>query len=93
MLTFEKRRSAARQIARFLFPHGVVANLNRNDIQAAVAFIDDSFDTVINDIPVGQRVKTIKQLMTTNLPEPFKSASTAIQKAAVLQFWAVQEVS
>lgn len=93
MLNFNKRRAAARQLARLLFPRGVVANLSRSDIQEAVAFIDDSFDTVINDIPTGQRVKTFKQLLTTNLPEPFKSNSTSTQKVAVLQFWAAQEAS
>jgi hypothetical protein len=89
--TDTQRLDAARRLADHLFPADVVANLNLDDVKAAIGSIDDGMHTIINNIPVGARTNTMLQLLILNLPEPFKSNSTAAQKALALSLWALNE--
>ncbi len=92
-LTDTQKRDAARKLAHHIFQKSnTTANLNLDDLAAAIGSIDAAMDTVINDIPVGARTNTIKQLFNANLPEPFKSAATPEQKAMALAMWAMREV-
>lgn len=67
------------------------ATLNTDDIKAAIESIDLGMDTIINTIPVLWGVKSIKVALIDNLPEPFKSNSTAQEKALVFSAWAMKE--
>lgn len=86
--------AAARRIATEMFNGGVkaTANLNLDDLKAAIASIDTAMNTVISTIPAGWQAKSIKQALIDNLPEPFQTNSTAAQKALALQIWAEAEV-
>jgi hypothetical protein len=85
-----QRRDAGREIGVRMF-HSATANLNLDDMQAAVTSIDTAMETVINTIPAGWQAKTIKQALIDNLPEPFRSRSTAKQKAEAMEIWAKKE--
>lgn len=87
--TIAQRRNAARELGRRLFPAGVTANLNLDDLTAAIGSVDDMMDLVPSGLTV---TRTIKQNFIDNLPERFKSNSNAQQKALVLAVWALQEV-
>jgi len=65
-----------------------IADLNHDDLVAAVAAIDDAMDL----LPAAlDPVKTVKQNLIAAIPQPFKGASTAQQKATVLMLWAMKE--
>ena len=83
--------NAARKLAATMFPQGVTANLNLDDIKAAVVSIDTAMDIVIRTIPGPWQTKPIKEALIDNLPEPFQTNSTATQKAQALNAWAVVE--
>ena len=91
-LTDTQKNQAARNLAKKLFGGGETANLNLDDLRAAVASLDTAMDTTISAIPGAWQNKTIKQALVDNLPEPFQSNSTAHQKALALMIWALAEV-
>ncbi len=87
--TTEQRRTAARELARRMFQEtGTTANLNLDDLLAAVGSIDDTMDLLPANLTAGQ---TVKQNIVSRLPEPFKSNSTAQQKAVALMAWVMKE--
>ena len=87
--TTEQRRQAARHVAFKMFVEaGRTANLNLEDLRLAVGAIDDFMDSLP---PTLNQVQTIKQNAIAALPEPFKSNSTAQQKAVALMAWAMKE--
>lgn len=86
------KKVAARQLAREIFQKlDITAHSNLDDLIAAVDSIDVAMDIVINAVPGAWETKTFKQAMIDNLPEPFKTNSTAQEKAAVLALWAMKE--
>jgi hypothetical protein len=85
------RLTAARELARRIFPSDVTANLNLDDLKAAIGGIDDVFDMQPND-PALSNSLTLKQNFLALLPEPFKSTATSQQKAFALMVWAMKEV-
>ncbi len=90
-LTSTEIREAARNLTKRLFTPDITANLDLDDLDAAVASIDASMETVINTIPAGMATKTVKRAIIDALPEPFQSTSTADQKAVALVVWALKE--
>lgn len=92
--TAAQKLVAARALAAKMFGlTGATANLNLDDLVAAVSSVDTAMDTIINDVPAAWGTKTIKQALLDNLPEPFKTNSTVAQKALALQIWAQIEAS
>lgn len=92
-LTEQQKHDAARDLGNRIFvAPNKPSHSGTDDLMAAVASIDAAMDTVINTIPAAWGTKTIKQALIDNLPEPFKSASTAEEKALVLALWAKAEV-
>jgi len=90
-LTSAQKTEAARRLALQIFPHDVTATVNLNDLIAAIGSIDSAMDTVLGSVPAPWLLKTVKQALIDNLPEPFKSNSTAAQKAAALSLWSMKE--
>lgn len=89
-LTQQQRTEAARELAKKLFQEvSKTANLNLDDLAAAVGSIDDTMDALPAALTAGQ---TIKTNFVQRLPEPFKSNSTANEKAIALMIWAMKEV-
>lgn len=82
------RRIAAADLAKRMFS-GTTANLNVDDLKAAVASIDDTMDALPGTLNGAQSVKTN---FVQGLPEPFLSNSTNQQKAMALMVWAMKEV-
>ena len=83
------RLIAARLLAEELFRKvGGTATMSLNDLKAAVGSIDDTMDALPAALTAGQ---TIKTNFIQRLPEPFKSASNAQQKAVALMAWAMKE--
>ena len=95
MASTTQKRAAAERLATELFDKpgqaSVTGNLNVDDLVAAIDSLDTAMDTVINAVPGAWQTKTIKTALIDNLPEPFKSNSTATQKAAALMLWALAE--
>lgn len=81
-------RAAAVELGRRLFANKT-ADLNLDDLMAAVQSIDTLMDAGRNALPVAG---TIKQGFVANLPEPFQSNSTAQEKALALVVWTLAEV-
>lgn len=78
------RVTAARRLADRMFVEGdVTANLNLDDIKAAINAIDDTFDALASTLTGAQ---TVQQNFIAALPEPFKTTSTAGQKGLVVAF-------
>jgi hypothetical protein len=91
-MTNQDRKATARELARKIFGEPMVtANLNLDDLTAAVASLDDSMDTILNTLPAAWGTKTVKEALIDALPEPFQSTSTPQQKAMVLSLWAMKE--
>lgn len=87
--TDNQLRNAGAKLAEKMFSREVIANMNLADIKAAVASIDATMDALPGTLTAN---RTIKQNFVDQLPEPFKSTSTAQQKALALWAWAAQEV-
>lgn len=91
-----QKRAAARRLATELFNKqgraSTTADLNLDDLVAAIESFDVAMDTVISTIPALWQPKTIKIALIDNLPEPFKSKSTATQKVAAMGLWMLAEV-
>ena len=85
--TTQQRTDAARELA-LRFYATATANLNHDDLVAAVVAIDNAMDSLP---PVLGQTLTIKQNLAAALPEPFNSNSTAQQKALVLVVWSMKE--
>ncbi len=86
-LTAQQRREAARDLAKKVFANKT-ANLNLDDLTAAVGSIDDTMDLLPGAL---NAVRTVKRNFVDNLPEPFQSNSTAQEKALALTVWALKE--
>lgn len=87
--TATERRIAARELATRMFANvGAVANMNLDDLAAAIGSIDDTMDALPGALNGAQ---TIKVNFVQRLPEPFKSTSTAQQKSIALMIWALKE--
>lgn len=82
-----RRRRAAQELGKRMFPDGVTARLNLDDFAAAVGAIDDAMDRTSLD-----PARSIRQTLVAALPEPFRSNSTPAEKATVLVVWALEEV-
>ncbi len=90
--TSQQIKDAAKEWVKiFHADRTITANLNTDDIEAAIQSIDSAMDTVINSLPGAWGTKTIKQVLIDSLPEPFQSTSGAAQKALVLSVWAMKE--
>ena len=89
--TVDQRRDVARRLARQMFPEGVTANLNLDDLVAVIASIDSGMGRVIGPIPGSWQGKAVGQALIDDLPEPFQSRSTPVQKAQAVAFWAMKE--
>lgn len=87
--TAQQRREAARELARRLFSPQVTAGFNLDDLMAAIGAIDDLMYALPGAL---NGTLTLKQNFVVALPEPFKSSSTAEQKALALAMWALKEV-
>lgn len=88
--TATERHEAARDLARRMFQVvGKTADLNLDDLTAAVGSIDDLMDALPGTLNGAQSVKVN---FVQNLPEPFKTNSTASEKAIVLMVWSMKEV-
>lgn len=91
-LTPTQIRQALRQWVKTSYSDRTkVANLNTDDIRAAIESIDSGMDTIISTIPGAWETKSIKQALIDNLPEPFRSKATAEEKALVFSAWAMSE--
>jgi hypothetical protein len=89
-LTNAERRIAARELAVRMFVNvGMVANMNLDDLTAAIGSIDDTMDALPGALNGAQ---TIKVNFVQRLPEPFKSRSTDQQKSIALMIWALKEI-
>jgi hypothetical protein len=88
-LTDDEQLRAARELGAEIYERAIkTANLGTDNLKAAVDAIDDSFDrTTLN---VG---RTIKQTILDDLPEPFASNSTSLEKATALTVWALLEIN
>jgi len=85
-----QRKTAARDLARRLFQEvQKTANLNLDDLAAAVGSVDDTMDALPTALAAAQ---TVKANFVQRLPEPFKSNTNAQEKAIVLMVWAMKEV-
>lgn len=85
--TAQQKADVARELARRLY-QSATANLNHDDLVAAVSAIDAAMDVLP---PALGQALTVKQNLIASLPEPFKSGSTAQQKALVLMLWVMKE--
>lgn len=86
--TTAQRREAAIELAKRMFSPSILATLNWNDLSAAIGAIDDTMDKLP---ALLNSTLTVKQNLVAALPEPFKSTSTATQKAIALMVWAMKE--
>ena len=68
--------------------NGRIADINLDDLLAAVGSIDDMMDALPATLTPAQ---SIKVNFVQNLPEPFKSTTTADEKALALVVWALKE--
>ena len=72
----------ARKTAQFIFTFlGATADLDLDDILAAVDFLDTTFDTDMDLLASGV---TIGEYIAANLPEPFNSSTSNQEKAILL---------
>ena len=85
--TAQQKADVARELARRLYATAT-ANLNHDNLVAAVSAIDNAMDAL--PPALGQSL-TVKQNLIAARPEPFKSNSTAQQKALVLMLWVMKE--
>lgn len=84
-----QRRVAARDLAHRMFQTvNKTADLNLDDLTAAVGSIDDTMDALPGTMNGTQSIKTN---FVQNLPQPFKSNSTAQEKSLALMAWAMKE--
>lgn len=88
-LSATERRVAARRLALEMFGTST-ADVNVDDLAAAIGAIDDAMDAQASEI--DPQTLTVKQFLVLSLPEPFKSSSTANEKAIALMVWAMKEV-
>jgi len=88
-LSTADRTTAARELARQMF-HAVnkTANLDLDDLVAAVGAIDDEMDALASTLT---QATTVKANLIQTLPEPFASNSNAQEKALALMVWAMKE--
>lgn len=87
-MTAVQQRHAAREMARRIYDAATRADLNLDDLQAAIGAIDATMDKLPAQLAPAS---TVKQNFIVALPEPFKSGSTAPQKALALALWALKE--
>ncbi len=91
-LTAAERKEAARELAVKLYVAvQKTAVTNIDDLIAAVGSIDDAMDTTFDNLPAAWGTKTVKQGLIDNLPDPFKSNSSAADKAIAMSIWAMKE--
>lgn len=91
-ITDKKKHDSARVLGRRIFvAPSRPSHTGTDGLMDVVEAIDDAMDMVINTIPAALGTKTIKQALIDNLPEPFRSASTAGEKAQAIIVWAEQE--
>lgn len=87
-LSVSERRLAARELSIKTFGPSITANMNWDDLTAAIGSIDDTMDALPATLTAGQ---TIKTNFIQRLPEPFKTTSTQQQKALTIMVWAMKE--
>ena len=84
-----QRIDSARHLAHHIY--GITdktADLNLNDLKAAIGSIDDTMDLTPGSLNVAL---TVKQNFLDLLLEPFKSTATNVEKALALKLWADKE--
>ena len=80
------RRTAARHLARQMFVVAEkTANMNLDDLFAAIGAIDDFFVGLASDLTGAQ---TVEVNLNNALPQPFKGTATIGEKALALTSWA-----
>ena len=85
-----QRRDAGRELGRKmkLGINGRIADIDLDDLLAAVGSIDDMMDALPATLNGAQ---SIKVNFVQNIPEPFKSTTTSQEKALALVVWAMKE--
>lgn len=81
----DRQDAARRWIAQFFVEPNATANLSHTDIAAAVAAIDADLDAQVSTLGISGTATMLAALVGL-LPEPFKSGSSAAQKAAVYSY-------
>ena len=80
-------RNAARHLAEEMYTTAI-ATCSLDDLQAAIGALDAKMDALPGTLNATQSLRTN---LIQALPEPFKSRSTAAEKALALGLWALQE--
>lgn len=85
------RAAGARSLADTIFEEtDATGHSNHDDLVAAIGALDDRMDAVLSTLT---QTRTVKQTLLDALPEPFKSNSTALEKAHALISWSLNEVN
>lgn len=88
----EKKKRAGKALCNRIYGEtNKIAPIHWGDAQAALEALDIAFDQK-PDLTVTGLNLTVKQYLLSQLPEPFKSETTAQEKAELLRFWALEEV-
>lgn len=88
-LTDPERQRGARRLARLYFEEPVppaTANLDLEEIIAALDFIDASMSADLSTLPP---TLSMTQVLVQGFPEPFKARTTTAQKSNALATWAL----
>jgi hypothetical protein len=88
------REAAARALALALFSDDI-ADFNHTDLTAAVGSLDDALEASINDYLTTDNpavgTDSLAVAINKQLPEPFKSQATNLQKSLAFSYTVLQK--
>ena len=88
--TAAQKKRAAKALLNKMYGAGKECPIHWLDGEAALGAIDAAFDAK-PDLSVSGLNLTLKQYLVSQIPEPFKTESTAEEKALLLSYWALEE--